>query len=67
MVILTYPNSFLFVEIFVVLSRQLYQYPTGSIIFTREEEEDNSLPFLDAKFTRKEDGSVMSTVWELRG
>ena len=37
--------------------------PTGSIIFTREDEENNSMPFLDAKFTRKEDGSVKSTVY----
>ena len=37
--------------------------PTGSIIFTREYEENNSMPFLDAKFTRKEDGSVKSTVY----
>ena len=36
--------------------------PTGSIIFTREDE-NNSMPFLDAKFTRKEDGSVKSTVY----
>ena len=37
--------------------------PTGSIIFMREDEENNSMPFLDAKFTRKEDGSVKSTVY----
>ena len=37
--------------------------PTGNIIFTREDEENNSMPFLDAKFTRKEDGSVKSTVY----
>ena len=37
--------------------------PTGSIIFTREDEENNSMPFLDAKFTRKEDGSMKSTVY----
>ena len=37
--------------------------PTGSIIFTREDEENNSMPFLDAKFTRKEDDSVKSTVY----
>ena len=37
--------------------------PTGSIIFTWEDEENNSMPFLDAKFTRKEDGSVKSTVY----
>ena len=37
--------------------------PIGSIIFTREDEENNSMPFLDAKFTRKEDGSVKSTVY----
>ena len=36
---------------------------TESIIFTREDEENNSMPFLDAKFTRKEDGSVKSTVY----
>ena len=36
--------------------------PTGSFIFTWEDEEKNSMPFLDAKFTRKEDGSVKSTV-----
>ena len=34
---------------------------TGSIIFTREDEENNSMPFFDAKFTRKEDGSVKLT------
>ena len=38
--------------------------PTGSIIFTREDEENNIMPFLDAKFTRKEDGSVKSTVYK---
>ena len=32
--------------------------PTGSIRLTREEEENNSIAFLDAKFTNKEDGSV---------
>ena len=32
--------------------------PTGSIRLTREDEENNSIAFLDAKFTRKEDGSV---------
>ena len=37
--------------------------PTGSIIITREDEENNSMPFLDAMFTRKEDGSVKSTVY----
>ncbi len=37
--------------------------PTGSIKFTREEEENKSMPFLDARFTRKEDGSVKSTVY----
>ena len=37
--------------------------PTGSIISKREYEENNSMPFLDAKFTRKDDGSVMSTVY----
>ena len=37
--------------------------PTCSIIFTREDEENNSMPFLDAKFTRKEDGSLKSTVY----
>ena len=37
--------------------------PTGSTIFTREDEENNSMPFLDAKFTRKEDGSVKSIVY----
>ena len=29
----------------------------------QEDEENNSIPFLDAKFTRKEDGSVKSTVY----
>ena len=29
--------------------------PTGSIIFPWEDEENSSIPFLDAKFTRKED------------
>ena len=33
------------------------------IICKREDEENNSMPFLDAKFTRKEDGSVKSTVY----
>ena len=37
--------------------------PTGSTIFTREDKENNTMPFLDAKFTRKEDGSVKSTVY----
>ncbi len=37
--------------------------PTDSIIFTREDEEHNGMHFLDAKFTRKEDGSVKSTVY----
>ena len=37
--------------------------PTGSIIFTRGDEKNNSMPFLDAKFTRKEDASVKSTVY----
>ena len=36
---------------------------TGSIVLTREDEENNSMPFLDATFTRKEDGSVQSTVY----
>ena len=36
--------------------------PTGCIILMREDEENNSMPFLDAKFTKKEDGSVKSTV-----
>ena len=40
--------------------------PTGSIIFTREDEENNSVPLLDAKVTRKEDGSVKSTVFRKR-
>ena len=35
--------------------------PTGSII-SKQEDEENSMPFLDAKFTIKEDGSVKSTV-----
>ena len=38
-------------------------HPTVSIIFMREDEENNSMPFLDAKFTRKDDGSVKSTVY----
>ena len=29
--------------------------PTGSIIFTRKDKENNSMPFLDVKFTKKED------------
>ena len=37
--------------------------PTWSIIFTREYEENNIMPFLDAKFTRREDDSVKSTVY----
>ena len=37
--------------------------PTGSIIFTREDEQNNSMPFLDAKFTRKEDDSVKFIVY----
>ena len=32
--------------------------PTGSIVFTREDEANNGMPLLDAKFIRKEDGSV---------
>ena len=32
--------------------------PTYSIHFTREDEENNSMPFLDAKFERKDDGIV---------
>ena len=36
---------------------------TRRFISTREDEENNSMPFLDAKFTRKEDGSVKSTVY----
>ena len=38
--------------------------PTGNIIFMREDEENNRMPFLDAKFTRKEDGSVKFTVYK---
>ena len=34
---------------------------TGSIVM--KDEENNSMSFLDAKFTRKEDGSVKSTVY----
>ena len=37
--------------------------PTHSIVFTREDGENNGMPFLDTKFTRKEDGSVKSTVY----
>ena len=36
--------------------------PTGCIVFTRENEENNK-PFLDAKFTRTDDSSVNSTVY----
>ena len=36
--------------------------PTGSIRLTREEEDNNSMPFLDATFTRQDDGSARSTV-----
>jgi len=32
--------------------------PTGSIVFTREDVENNSMPFLDATFTRKENSSM---------
>ena len=38
-----------------------YNDPTGS--FTRKEEENNYMPFFDAKLTRKDDGSVKSTVY----
>ena len=38
--------------------------PTGSIIFTREDEENNIMPFLDEMFTTQEDGSVKSTVYK---
>ena len=37
--------------------------PTRRFTSTREDEENNNMPFLDAKFTRKEDGSVESTVY----
>ena len=37
--------------------------PTCSIRFTREDKENSSMPFLDAKFARKDDGSVKSTVY----
>ena len=37
--------------------------PTDSIRFTRAEEDNNSMPFLDAKFTRQDDGSARSTVY----
>ena len=37
--------------------------PTGSIQFTREEEENGSLPFLDANYTRQVDGSIKATVY----
>jgi len=30
---------------------------TSRIVFIREDEENNSMPLLDAKFTRKEDGT----------
>ncbi len=36
---------------------------TGSIKFTREEEVDRSMPFLDAKFTARADGSIASVVY----
>ena len=36
--------------------------PMGSIVLTREDEVNNGMPFLDVRFTRKEDGSVKSTV-----
>ena len=36
---------------------------TGSTVFTKEDEENNSMPFLDTKYTRKEIGSVKSTVY----
>ena len=32
--------------------------PIGRIIFTKEDEENNSMSFLDAKFTKKDDGNV---------
>ena len=34
--------------------------PTGSTVFTREDGENNGMPFLNTKCTRKEDGSVKS-------
>ena len=36
---------------------------TGSIRFTRGEERNNDMPFLEAKLTKKGDGSVKSTVY----
>ena len=36
--------------------------PMGSLVFSRNMK-NNSVPFLDTKFTRKEDGSVKSTVY----
>ena len=36
---------------------------TGSIVFIRDDGENNGMPFLDAKFTKKEDGCVKSTVY----
>ena len=36
---------------------------TGSIRFTREDETNNSMPFFDAKFTRKFNDNVNSTVY----
>ena len=35
---------------------------TGSIVFTREDEENNGMPLLDANITGTEEGSVKSTV-----
>ena len=37
--------------------------PISSIVFTREDEGNNSMPFLDANSTRKINGSVKSTVY----
>ena len=37
--------------------------PTGSVQFTREDEIDMSMPFLDAFFTHCDDGSIKSKVY----
>ena len=49
-------------------AEKLQQYtntvdPTGSIVFTSDDEENNGMLFLYAKLTKKEDGRVKATVY----
>jgi len=39
--------------------------PASSIVLSKEDEENNSMPRMDRKFTRKEDGNVQSAVEEV--